>query len=458
MMPDGHSTRVLPGGRTGAFFFIAILCTPFLFGLTLHVFPIDVTNAALAVLGVLILSAILGTIRSVRPIVVMMTGPVLAMTIVLLPFSIGWVSRDFSAVATRAIYSYKDAKANPQAFSNWWNLFVSEVVRTNAIVFTRDPTGSPSQGQYPRLPVPGASTDFYKGRIVINNRGYRGDDISDVKGDTFRILTIGDSATFGQTLLPGSRPWTAVLQDLIRERTSCARPIQVINGGVNGYRVQNAIDRIEKDFSWLKPDWVISYFGWNTLIDMTITSQLAQSSARPAGEDRGTLVAWHLGNAAVAFVNKSTAFALRLLNGDADAALEPLLDQGRRGSLYAQYLGLIEQSRRLDYSLIFASFNSAIAPDAPEDAIRFYEGAWPEVRTNIKKISIQNILLAEMASQSGSASYVDTGMGLYGRYDSDLFLDVVHFTPRGDVVMAENLFKSLLPKLIRDERLLCRQR
>ena len=58
-------------------------------------------------------------------------------------------------------------------------------------------------------------------------------------------------------------------------------------------------------------------------------------------------MAWHLGNAAVAFVNKSTAFALRLLNVDANGSWSTLLDQGRRGSLYAQYLGLIEQSKTM---------------------------------------------------------------------------------------------------------------
>ena len=64
-------------------------------------------------------------------------------------------------------------------------------------------------------------------------------------------------------------------------------------------------------------------------------------------------------------------------------------------------------------------------------------------------------MMEELAAQEG-VSFLATGEGLIGRYDSDLYIDVVHFTGKGDALMAGNVYHRVLPHLImRDQSLKC---
>ena len=162
-MPDGRGTRVLPGGRTGAFFFIAILCTPFLFGLTLHVFPIDVTNAALAVLGVLILSAIFGNDQECAPDRRSDDGPVLAMAD--RPVAV------FNRLGIPGLLRCRDARhlfVQGRQGQSAGILESVEAVRQRSrenecnCVHQGIRQALPPRASILVFPVPGASTDFYK--------------------------------------------------------------------------------------------------------------------------------------------------------------------------------------------------------------------------------------------------------------------------------------------------------
>ena len=232
-------------------------------------------------------------------------------------------------------------------------VFFCRLVRTNAIVFERDPNGASDRKVL--LPKPAASTDFYKGRIDINNRGYRGGDLAMSKGNAFRILTVGDSATFGQTLFPDSKPWSSVLQQLISSNLKCARPIEVVNGGVNGFHVRHAIAKIERDFPWLQPDMILSYFGWNATADIGIEPP-TEESGPPAG--RSAQVWWHIQKAAAAVVSGTATSIGRIIREDGDD-VSGLLMQARRGKLYDELRQMVAQSKRLGYQLVFLSFNTA---------------------------------------------------------------------------------------------------
>ncbi len=375
-----------------------------------------------------------------------------------LPFWLDWAGPRTGAETATAVYSFREAEANPRAFSNWWNYFVAEVVRTNEIVMRRDLSGHPDfQGIFPYLPIPGASARFHQGRIVINNRGYRGDDIVD-EDNSYRILTIGDSATFGQSLFPDSRPWSAVLQDMIRDQLRCDLPIQIINGGVNGFHVQNAIDRIEQDFEWLRPRMVISYFGWNSSADLEMTPPSAPRTGPPATGRRVDLIVWQIKEAASTVAGRLGSLVRRMAYGEDQADISLLLREARHSRLYSQYATLVDLAHQRDFRLVFASFNTAVGPDSPEVAFRFYEGPWPDVRNTVARIQVNNLLVQEFASQNENVWFVDTSPGIYGEYNADIFIDVVHFTTHGDIAMATNVFEGILPRLLEDERLNCRPR
>jgi lysophospholipase L1-like esterase len=367
-------------------------------------------------------------------------------------------TRSSGDASVSPVFSYSEAKANPAAFSAWWKFFVDEVVRTNEIVFEPDVAGHrDAQGKLPRRPKPGARTRFYQGEISINSLGYRGDEFLHAKGDVFRILTIGDSTTFGQTLFRDSRTWSMVLQDLIARDLTCRLPVRVVNGGVNGFHLRNGIDRIEWDYSWLRPDMVLSYFGWNSMADLGVYPTGPDPTDVPPTAGNFERVGWYLRQAATSFYNKITTDFQRLtMRSSNQSSDEDLLKVARQGLLYQQYQQLIEQSRRLKYELVLLSFNTAVVPEGPEASKDFYQGPWPGVRSIIKQVELHNVMIHELAAATQDVHFVDTSDHLLGRYDKDLYLDVVHFTTRGDALMAENVYHGLRPLLLEEKALGCR--
>jgi lysophospholipase L1-like esterase len=431
--------------------------TPFLFGLAAWAQDIDPLRGRIPILAALAMLAAMGAAFPLARRLGALGGFVAVLVTLVVLVWRPTDSRDVADGDVEPVYSYAAARASPEAFARWWAFFVKEVVRTNAIVLEVDPTGTPDfQGVPAYRPRPGAHTQFYKGEITINNRGYRGDDIPAEKGDTFRIVTVGDSVTFGQTLFPDSRPWSAVLQDLIRQNLSCSRSIQIINGGVNNAHVINAVERLERDAPWLKPDMVLSYFGWNAQADLGVDFGLAQM---PAEQNQGPAlrILARLRQTGIAILRTVWTGLVESLHVDADAGQAAFLSQARSGQLYRQFEELVGQSHRLGYQLVLLSFNTAVTPASPQDAINFYRQAFPYMQTTIKGVELENILLRQLA-RPPEVSFIDTGRGLYGQFDDDLFIDVVHFTAKGDRMMAANVFDGLRPLLVDNAVLGCRAR
>lgn len=458
----------LPIDRRGAvpWLWLPYLASPILFGFVIKVFPLDHTKAGLAVVATLGALLFFGTVpRAINRSFLAFTGALILTGVILyLPFWALKAKNNSATADVKPVYSYRDAKANPDAFAKWWNLFVDEVVRTNAIVFEIDPDGTPFQGTLPFRPRPGANVDFYKGRITINNQGYRGEDFPRDKNDVYRILVVGDSVTFGQTLFPDSRSWPVVLQDLAAQNLRCAKPIQIVNGAVNGFRIRNAIDRVHRDYTWLKPDLVLSYFGWNTMQDLGINPSVAAPPAPPATKSRKEIARWYVQKAVVSLINEvESRFAgvlgemLGTSKNEVDSETAELLRKVRTSVLHADYLELIEQSHRFGYSLALLNFNTAVGPNAPEDAKAFYQSVSHAVRPLLKQVQIHNIMLRELATATGT-TFIDTGADLYGKYDDDLYIDIVHFTTKGDIALARNVFSGIRPLLLANPNLGCRPR
>jgi lysophospholipase L1-like esterase len=92
----------------------------------------------------------------------------------------------------------------------------------------------------------------------INDDGFKGPDI-DKTHSKLRILTIGDSCTFGTVFDEYSYP-----RSLERELGRMGQPVEVINAGVEGYAPFNVLGRIE-EFKALRPEVTTIYIGWNAL-------------------------------------------------------------------------------------------------------------------------------------------------------------------------------------------------
>ena len=158
-------------------------------------------------------------------------------------------------------YSFRAARANPQAFSAWWAYYVNEWTRKDggkASLEAPDPNGV-----LPFIMVPGSSGRFFDSIIRVNNFGFRGHDLSYDKGERYRIFTLGESPTFGPTLHPNDRPWPEMLQSLIDSQLTCKRPVEVVNAGTEAYSLQDNLERLRRDVLRLEPDLLLSYHGYN---------------------------------------------------------------------------------------------------------------------------------------------------------------------------------------------------
>ena len=76
----------------------------------------------------------------------------------------------------------------------------------------------------------------------------------------------------------------------------------------------------------------------------------------------------------------------------------------------------------------------------------FYGAVFKPIDDIIAANAAHNRMVRLLARDAG-APLIDMTPGLDGVWDDDLFLDIVHFTERGNERAAETMFEALLPIL-----------
>ena len=89
--------------------------------------------------------------------------------------------------------------------------------------------------------------------VETNAMGFRTGEAP--RGDARKIVTIGDSQTFGPYVATEDT-WSAWLQAELRRRPD-APPIQVFNGGVSGYTMADQLAWLEDKGKAMKPDLIV---------------------------------------------------------------------------------------------------------------------------------------------------------------------------------------------------------
>src|SRR5262245_3363580 len=107
-------------------------------------------------------------------------------------------------------------------------------------------------GLYPRLAAP---------PLEVNSRSYLGLEFEEPPpSGTLRIVTIGDSCTFGEG--SGDHTYPAQLEKRLN-REGRQPLVQVINAGIEGMNSELALRRLSTKVVPLAPDIVTVYIGWN---------------------------------------------------------------------------------------------------------------------------------------------------------------------------------------------------
>ncbi len=104
------------------------------------------------------------------------------------------------------------------------------------------------------------------GRLLTNSLGLRGPEVPPKRPDEFRILSLGESTTFGRRLA-----YEDTYSSLIQEGLGSVggRTVRVINAGVPAYTLFQGVTYLEHRGLPLEPDAVLIYFGFNDFIPAT---------------------------------------------------------------------------------------------------------------------------------------------------------------------------------------------
>lgn len=336
----------------------------------------------------------------------------------------------------KRMYSYAAGKEDRAGYANWWNCYLAEWDIVERVVCMPNPDGF-----FPWSLRPNSTAMLFQSRIAINSRGFRGPEIREPKGDTYRIVTLGESTTFGITLNPEDRPWSEWLEQLIKERMHFPRPVQVINAGVPGYRLDHNLRRFAADILPLKPDMVISYHGINGF-PMLNEALPAMVGAPPTPYRQRPLrlladVEYKL--KLLAYRERRSARLAPLAKGESDPMRTPYA---------AFYQQLIDLARTNQFRLALANYSMAVNRESGPAATRFYQVGYPATPLLVEANVLHTAMLRILANANPEILLINTHPRLDGKCEN--FLDLVHFSPEGDREMAEAVFEAIKDELQRE--------
>ena len=355
------------------------------------------------------------------------------------------------ATVAAPTYSYRAAHANPTAFATWWFYYLHEWIRDDGIRAAID--APDPQKKLPFVLVPNSSGRMFDTTIRINNLGFRGPDMPRDKGDAFRIVALGESQTFGPTLRDGEKPWPELLQDLFDRHASCGRKIEVLNAGTEAYTLEDNLERMRRDILPLKPDLIVSTHGMNGFLPFGLrrVPEPNEPGVRPRASALIARAALTIERSAHDWRDRNSAHAQ-------PPALAPMTDAELMKTRYAEdYRKLIALARASGADIALAESTMAVNAQSPRKVKDFYGAVFKPIDDIIAANAAHNRMVKLIAREEG-APLIDMAAGVDGQWDDDLYLDIVHFTERGDERVAGLMFKALLPILAEREGLRCEVR
>jgi peptidoglycan/LPS O-acetylase OafA/YrhL len=355
------------------------------------------------------------------------------------------------ATVAQPTYSYRAAHANPTAFATWWFYYLSEWIRDDGIRAAID--APDPQKKLPFVLVPGSSGHMFDTTIRINNLGFRGPDLPRDKGDAFRIVALGESQTFGPTLRDGEKPWPELLQDLFDQHASCGRKVEILNGGTEAYTLENNLERMRRDILPLKPDLILSTHGMNGFFPFGL--RRVPEPNEPGVRPRASAL---IGRVVLTIERKAHDWRDPNSAQASAVALTPMSDDELMKSRYADdYRKLIALSRDNGADIALADSTMAVNEKSPREVKDFYGAVFKPIDDIIAANAAHNRMVKLIAREEG-APLIDMAAGVDGIWDDDLYLDIVHFTERGNEQVAGLMFRALLPILAERDGLRCEQR
>jgi lysophospholipase L1-like esterase len=332
-------------------------------------------------------------------------------------------------------YSFEYATKHPAAFARWTEYFWRQYGNLMKEIAYPDP-----EGILPNRYRPGSRGWMFQSLVCINSNGFRGPEITEPKGNTYRIVALGESTTFGITMTPDDHPWPELLQQLIHDRLKLNRPVEVINAGASSFDLTHNIHRMQEQILPLKPDMIISYHGFNGfhLISEALPRVLVHLP--PRFQDRALIIL------------AEAEFQVRVLlyrhRQTARLTRHPPILSNPLGTEYARaYRQLIDIAHTNGIRLVLANYSMAVNGSSNPRVVAFYYRT-TVVDWQVKANEAHTAIVTELARENPGVCLVDTHPGLDGVHDK--FIDIMHFTPEGERQMAGNMFNGIASVLEKD--------
>jgi lysophospholipase L1-like esterase len=278
----------------------------------------------------------------------------------------------------------------------------------------------------------------------INSRGFVGPEFDEQPGPgVYRIIALGDSCTFTTGFWQIGYP--SLLQGLLNGGAPAGR-FEVINAGIEGYNSTFALDRIREELLRYRPRLMTIYIGWNDLMKTDPASEARVDEYRWLATllDESYLVKAYK---KLLFVNLRP-LVMRPATGERpeDATAFDHFAPARYRSNLEEMIRLLRQH---DVEVLLVTLPTVVRPGMNGDDLRranvffpYYAGAYGVSRL-LSLHRAYNRTIVDVGRQE-RVEVVD----LAGLFESlpdktPYFWDTMHPNERGNVLIAEALFRRL---------------
>lgn len=115
----------------------------------------------------------------------------------------------------------------------------------------------------------------------------------DKKSNIYRIITIGDSFTYGQYVIT-ERNYTEILEDILNKKITCdgIKNFEIINLGVDGYDIAYSTERFIKRGIKYNPDlviWLLNEFNFDKINELLLPQMIKLTGTPDFVIKNGTL-------------------------------------------------------------------------------------------------------------------------------------------------------------------------
>jgi lysophospholipase L1-like esterase len=292
-----------------------------------------------------------------------------------------------------------------------------------------------------RIPVPSG----HFGPIVINSYGFRSPEITKNKPPgRLRIAFLGGSTTYCAEVSSNEMTWPYLVWKRLHEQWP-ALDLDYINAGVPGYTTVTLLRSLKTRVAQFEPDVIVIYEATNDLSSNSYDLAHEQGIVQARQEES---IGWLGRHSLLAYLIGKNLEVLRQQSSAESKAGKINLDLPRLDEEFRKdYTNLVEASEKVASVVVTITFSPRIrAEQSPEDrrtaaATSLYYMPYMTLDDLIVAFDRYNQVIRDVARTDGTVLVGDED-SIPG--DNQHYVDSVHFSDAGSILMGDRVAKVLV--------------